>query len=268
MDKTVIAYMDILGYKDLVDLCEKNVQKIKDIEKCLKEGLSWADDFQQLPANDSIRKANQVRLAKQSYRMISDAILVSMPLSNLPLLRANLSEEENIKTHLKLFLRDISYLYSHFMCNLGVVFRGGVAIGGHYESTLNKPESLFIFSKALSRAYEAEQDARRLNYPAILFNDSFKREVSALYGNNDDYQEEFLKDVTNQDNSGNTFLNVYYFIDKDAQKAKEDCRRMRDVIKFHLERLGEGRTLDKYLWLKTQHNDQMKNRFVFTDLML
>ena len=84
MDKTVIAYMDILGYKDLVERCQTDTQIIKVIEQGLKDGLSRSDIFLLFKSDDPIRMANQARVSKQSYQMVSDVILVSMPLSNLP----------------------------------------------------------------------------------------------------------------------------------------------------------------------------------------
>lgn len=267
MNKSVIAYIDILGYEDLVDFHSDNIDVIKKIEKVLANRLNWADEFQKLANGSPIRKANQIRLARQSYRIVSDTIMVCMPLANNPLYTPEATQNENELWYLKMFLWDISSLYSFFMAKLGFTFRGGIAIDEHYENIMNKSANLFIFSKALIKAYKCEKQAKELNCPGILIGHSFIDEVCDRCDAKDESCL-FFDDATFKDEYGNILLNIYYWIDKDDESAFGVCRDVADVIHYHLLNHSEGRTLDKYLWLARHHNYQMHKCFGFCDLII
>ena len=136
----VAGYLDILGFKALIDLSERDwaaaIAKVKLIDEKLRENF-------------------KVREYKNVVRFFSDNVYVSAPLV----------DDEGIKAdNLFWFFR---YLYEvqWFFVETGIFLRGGIAVGTQYAT------ETVLFGTALEKAYLAERNWAKV--PRVVVDSSF-----------------------------------------------------------------------------------------------
>lgn len=146
LDEYLVAYIDILGGKNLIlnDKGNKNLNTVKEIYKFAMDSLT----------ESSVKNATQ----NLKIKIFSDNIVVASKIKTVTLRQITLSIVN--------FFRFIAY-FQRKALDKGILLRGGVSIGELYI------QDDFVWGKALISAYEVEQQA---NDPIIMIeNNAFER---------------------------------------------------------------------------------------------
>lgn len=172
--KNICAFIDILGYKNIVEEAEKDkenpiktIKKLENIiQECIKEQI---ERFGEMDEN-----------IKFDYTIFSDCICIVTPikyeLSEDP--RFTYSKDysdDYINANQKrlylivLLLADIQMLALEH----NIIFRGAITVGNHYSS-----ENV-MFSNALVKAYTAE--SKYAIYPRIILDNTHDNDFLNLY---------------------------------------------------------------------------------------
>jgi hypothetical protein len=272
--RRVVAFIDILGFKDIVENSNRAFAIIKTIEELKKE---QEKNFKDIDVEDV------------EITWFSDCIVMSSPLDI---------------EYIELLLFSLQHMQLSLLDN-GILIRGGVTYGECFHKE-NK-----LFGKAMNEAYLLE--CKIALVPRIVLskglveyiNNSIKSEEPFLdflfdYENNfEDYSEE--DDIYSEVSTGaNIFraiitkdIDSYYFVDyinllmgyfihtKDdvkegylnkydgsfegnkshCEEGVEFCTRIRDIIEKN-NKVNEMGVILKYKWLRDYHNktvDKYKN---------
>ncbi|MFA6217795.1 MAG: hypothetical protein WDL87_09130 [Candidatus Omnitrophota bacterium] len=145
-DKVILAFIDILGYKELIQ--DRSAEEVYGlIYEALKPKYQVSKD----PDHPAQKYANEIKV-----QVLSDSIIMFI-------------DETKVRTIGPIFLHYLCEFCLKFIANTGFLLRGGIASGNYFQEQLTSPKNQFIFSKALIAAYQLEQEA---SYPRILFSDN------------------------------------------------------------------------------------------------
>lgn len=141
--KHLVAFLDILGFKKLIDdhFSGKNKQALLLLKKALKE----AEQFGIIYSKQYLKQYN----IKFSFKQFSDCVCISMPL------KSNYTTIESYGVFI-----NVIRLYQLILLENRILIRGGISIGGHFEN------ANMIFSDALVKSYKLESQSAI--YPRIL----------------------------------------------------------------------------------------------------
>lgn len=215
ISKAIVGFIDILGYEKLVENHMNDITVIQGIEQLIKEiSVNLKEEFRlkPLPTQDiedyRIKILNQIRI-----RFISDTVLFTLPISSINVSCQNFKPLETITHCIYLYLNFITMFCSLFIAKTGLVLRGGIAIGPHYES--ENDHNFFIFSRAYLDAYKLEKKAEN---PRILIDKPFL-----------EYLQNICFAYTNlfcyNDSDGEKCFEIYAFLRHD----EFSCKVLRDI---------------------------------------
>lgn len=239
--KHLCVFMDILGYKNLVNQAEDSKEPtliINTIEKIIQECIRDYIDFK-----------NEGDDKKYSYEIFSDSVIITIPVKECD------SEEEYIE-HIYMELS----LLILIICGIqitslkyNIIFRGAVSIGNHYRS------KNVMFSKALVNAYNAEKDDAI--YPRIII-DKIHNEDEALRSNkliNElVYSRMLLKDKST---IFVDYIERIYQLSAISLISRKYLEQHKELIEKNLELYrANDNVLNKYIWLAKYHNYKVKQR--------
>jgi hypothetical protein len=141
--KHLVAFLDILGFKKLIDehFSGKDKQSLILLKKALKE----AEQIAIVYSKQYLKQFN----IRFSFRQFSDCVCISMPLKQ---------DFTTLETY-GIFI-NVVRLYQLILLDNRILVRGGIAVGGHFEN------SNIIFSEGLVRSYKLE--SQNAIYPRIL----------------------------------------------------------------------------------------------------
>jgi len=206
-NQAIVAFIDILGYGDLVNRLINDFEAIKSIQKLLK-GVS-VDHIEtirkKLSLPDPYDEYSKQLLNLINVRYISDTILVTLPFSDKEISSPHFNPSEILSHCVFSYLYFIAMACIQFIGLTGLVVRGGISMGPHYENQHNG--NLFIFSKAFINAYKLEGKACS---PRILIDDQVLDFVKGLP------LEELHKFIF-VDSSGNSCLDTYTIFENEPR---------------------------------------------------
>lgn len=245
-EKRIFAFVDILGFADLVEDSEHDTTKILRIYRL----LDLAKSMTQLPASYKFEHL-QVELAKFRSHIFSDTIIMSCPYESFDY-----------------FNTIIAWVmwYQYFMwAEEGTFLRGAIVHGNIFDEE-NSP---IIFGPAMVAAYRLE--TKKAKWPRILVDSSMVEELP------DQKRLRALKEYLRKDTAGNYYLD--YLHDLFALTCFDRGKRLKGpsdpiaLLKDHkvaiekaVERIREQgvtshnnakkgkRLLDKYKRLSKYHN--------------
>jgi hypothetical protein len=236
------VFIDILGYKNLVDQAEESKEPtliIDTIEKIIQECIIEYIDFK----NEGDNK-------KYSYEIFSDSIIITVLVKDCD----NKEEYINhIYYELSLLILIICGIQIRSLMH-NIIFRGAVSIGNHYRS------EKVMFSKALVNAYNSEKDDAI--YPRIII-DTIHNKDEALRSNKllDSlvYSRLLLK------NKNSYFVD---YIERIYQLGAISFELSRMYLVQHKELIennlnlhkANDKVLNKYIWLAKYHNYRVGKR--------
>jgi hypothetical protein len=195
-DNAIVVFVDILGYRDLVERVATKPELVKEMEN-LFYGI----------VVDAMRKLSQLELEDitgepdpeiQEYyskvvssirvRCISDSFIFTLPVSAVNFRCKLYDEKTTVGNCIETLFSAMVMLSTLFISKMGYILRGGISYGNHYES--ERDRQFFIFSEAFNRAVQLEKGVAKA--PRIVMDEhvlQYLREIG--YPNIDKY---FYKD--------------------------------------------------------------------------
>ncbi len=216
----VLAYLDILGFRNIVKKWIEDPSVATTVENSLKRAVDWVGGRAAL---------TRTTVDDWRLRLFSDCACVSQPATEMGIL--------NLLEGVSFFQRE--------MITSGFVIRGGVSVGKHYES------SYTLMSHALIEAYELE--TKHAEAPRVLLSTRILRAIELI---EDDEVRKEIKEFIVLDTDGIPFI-FYMTFEEDDQwlKGHEFYLKQRDLITRMLDDtmlIDEVRS--KYEWMAQFHN--------------
>lgn len=258
----IVAFIDILGYESVVR------RGISDVSV-----IQWLESVLAGSSVSLIEKIRSARLMPDGYenyddyakgifktvnvKFISDTILVTLPLSGTDLSSQDFNKNDSLSNYLYPYFRYISMFTTMFIAKTGLVLRGGIAMGSHYERAYNDSGSLFIFSQAYVQAYHLERNAY---FARILLDGEmlkFLREIPF----------EQIDEFVYRDDDGKDCFNIYSFFQQD-DNSYSALQGLRETVSLNLRSSRQNqRALDKLLYFANYHNS-MVTKLGFRELVI
>ena len=248
-DTRIVAFIDILGFKQLVMESETDNSKFKILDQTLthlkkmenndKWGLKLIEieeDAQRHGIEDfDIRKSVRVTC-------FSDSIVVSVQIN-----------KNNINHIVSALIANLSYIGSELMSN-GILIRGGISVGN-----LNHTKDGKIIGKAMIEAYELE--SKCANYPRIILSDKLLKMMNYPYLTKKERfpHNQYIKRF--DDGCVGFHQMIYYEVIQSSENLP--VNRFYDSLKRSKETIINGldstfqnpKIYDKYKWLKNQYKN-------------
>lgn len=257
----IAAFIDILGYEPLVR------RGIRDISV-----IQWLESMLAGSSVNLIEKIRSAKLMPEGYknyddyakgifktinvRFISDTILVTLPLSGTDLSSQEFNQKDSLSNHLDSYFKYISMLTTMFIAKTGLVLRGGIAMGPHYEKSYPDSGSLFIFSQAYIRAYHLEKNAglARILIDGELL--KFLREIPF---------KQIEKFIYRDD--GKDCFDIYCFLQQD-DNSYSILQGIKETVSLNLQSSQQKPcALHKLIYFANYHNRMVK-KLGFSELMI
>ncbi len=145
-EQRAVAYIDVLGFKQLVNQSDKNSEFLlilSDLVKLLVD---------EIPTYNRMARISLARIPR--YTTVSDSIILSTPLENESMLYDGL---------ITVVLRSIELIL--FLLNKGFLVRGGISVGNFYH---DESQSIIV-GPAYQEAVAIEES---ISTPCIMLSDS------------------------------------------------------------------------------------------------
>lgn len=238
-DIRVVAFIDILGFKNSVDKSTKDKKEFKRILQTLAD----LKDFFIKPKDDYEIKADRDLGADTQIVQISDSLIIS-----------RLIQEQG---GIYYMLSDCAFAI-HLLISNGFLCRGAIKVGNmyHKETTL--------FGEAYIRAYIAESEER---LPIIKFDSDLFEIVKKFPGpankGFENWEIDFIKKNCKELMTGIYYLD--YFTDYDDRvsggegSASIHYSKLRDIIVEGLKIPKTSNAYEKYRWAADQFNLTARN---------
>jgi len=228
-----VAYIDILGYKELIALSKADPSLVNTIINII-DG-TYIDSLEILNAFFSER-SNGIRETfgrPLKYRAFSDCICFWSE---------TIEGDEHIDETLYNFFIQLVFIQARFNCQ-GIFLNGCLSKGKHFAG-----ENI-LFSEGLSNAFTITE---RINHnPAILIDDCIYNEIQELPVGRQRYFEEFI--YTESDKRYINYLNAICKIHNYDNLRNITLDAIREIIADRIEEY-QGSIQAKYLWLKRYFN--------------
>lgn len=238
----LVAYLDILGYSELV----RNGGYANIYYGAIDAALyRWNQYLEKHKYNTGKAVKDRITL-----RVMSDSFIISL---DQQAILAELDDDEGALRWniLMIFLILISYLIQDCMRQVKHLFRGAVVKGRHYQQKYdNLKSSDFIFSEALCNAHALEKNIAKT--PRVLIDKSIlstlkQDEIDLLCARNRPDRELM------RDNDGFYYLNVYASMVSNTALA-DILREVASTIRSHLEKQYSSDIIGKYIWYANYHD--------------
>ncbi len=233
LKRSVVAFIDILGYVDLVKNAEEE-SKSQELLTKLHRALNKARRHVDPDRSDSI--VNSFRDKDLSaFRAFTDNIVIGHPI------------HDDGEIELGNIFNDLSY-FQMIMTIEGFFIRGAISIGDLYM------DDITVYGSGLVEAYEAELNLSR--DPRIILAESARTAVNQhleYYGGGDHAPQN--RDLL-KDSDGQYFVNYLDTIIPEHDCVYEDeLRKHKEIIEKKLiEYKNKPPIWSKYMWAANYHN--------------
>jgi hypothetical protein len=258
--KTLVAYLDILGYKEIIS--NESPKDFYDSIKNVFEGVRILRDSVQPNKVESNAEREQQCTADSlktiKYKILSDAIIMYCDCNDIERINNQYYEEiDHDYSATVLFFDMVSLFVLQFIVGTGYLLRGGICLGEFYTNTFDSLlDGELIFSEAFVKAYELEQSA---NHPRILVDeplyDLWKTKVEKLSV----HKSKTIAKVK-RDKDGELYVDIYEIL-RNAPKdlKKEELSHIIKQINNMLEsKKNDRRAWNKWYWFKEYHNEKIR----------
>lgn len=262
LNEAIVGYIDILGYKNLVNEYCNDIDIIRSLEDLLrKSSVGLIEKLKQfLSEEKNVEEYYQNVLSQVTVRYISDSVLFTLPISKMGFSHPSFTKEDIIAHCVHLYFGLIATFCTLFISKTGLVFRGGISKGQHYESEFNSNgiHNLFIFSKAYIDAYKLEKKAEM---PRIVIGDAL-----CLYLNELSYDID--KHCFN-DGDGRKCFDIYCFLQQDAHSKSILTDIQKGVEANMIKHINKHKELCKLIYFARYHNMRVrKDKLNFEELSI
>lgn len=243
----LIAFIDILGFKDIVKQSEINTSKIELIYSVLEYLKDWENTekwdlkFVEIEVSAQYKGVNNFDLrGKTNATTFSDSIVVSVKV------------DDNVNEMASTLIVNLAYIGT-VLLEKGILFRGGLTIGNiiHIDNGT-------VFGQGLIDAFMLE--TRSAKYPRIVLSDKLLNELNypiETKGNSYPYHQ-YLERY--DDGCVGFHQLIYYqviesWIEMTPELLTESLSKVRKVIINGLDSSFEKpEVFEKFKWLKEQYN--------------
>lgn len=247
-ENRLIAFIDILGFKEIVRSSEKDSSKIEFLYSVLDYLKSW-----EIPENwnlqlveieeDAQKRAveNFDIRGKTNTTAFSDSIVVSVKVEN------------NVNEMTSTLIVNLAYIGA-ILFEKGILFRGGITIGNLIHN-----EKGTVFGQGLIEAYQLETNSAK--FPRIILSNKLIQKLNyPLETKRNRYP--YHQYLERYEDGCVGFHQMIYFqvieswTEMTNEKLKESLNIIRKVIIKGLDTSFENPGVyEKYIWLKTQYNN-------------
>jgi hypothetical protein len=267
IETAIVGFIDILGYASLVARHQVNDDIINRLEKLLRATVVDLPKrlHEETRPNDPELYIYRSKIAEAiNIKLISDTVLFTLYLDRLDNRKPEGSEFNPITDAIWAYFMMIEMFSLHFIAKTGHVLRGGISIGKHYESALDHPGHLFIFSSSYLNACKAERKAKsaRIIIDEVL--------VSYLF---DLKRPDYIREHFYEDPDQIQCVDIYSFLKTDSEAGDNPKQVLTDIkrgvsanIIFNKSNL---RALEKLNYFAHYHNNWLlENGWKDTDLYI
>jgi hypothetical protein len=246
-ERRIVAFIDILGFKEIVKQSESDATKIELLYSVLDFLKGWETsdkwDLKLVDIEEDAQKkgvANFDIRGKINATAFSDSIVVSVKVG------------ENVNEMTSTLVTTLAYIGAKLV-ERGILFRGGLTIGNllHHDNGT-------VFGQALIDAYQLETKSAK--YPRIVLSDKLLKELN--------YPLEIKKDrflyhqyiERYEDGCVGFHQMIYYQVidswaEMTSERMIESLIKVRRTIINGLDNSFENPDVfEKYKWLKDQYN--------------
>jgi hypothetical protein len=258
--KTLLAYLDILGYKEIIENepPEKFYDSIIAVFDDLKKLIDGLFPYKISSDPDFEMQCNAEIVKKIKFNIVSDAIIVSLHYDDIIRINQQFYEKiDNDFSGLVCFFYIVSTFVLRFESQVGFLLRGGIYLGEFYNNVFNLSllTGDFVFGKAFVGAYMLEQDAK---HPRILVDKSlselWKTKVEAV-----SKQYSLTKTLVAQDMDGEFYIDFYEIMRTNPVEMKKVW--LNDIVKrvatMLIEKSDNKNVWKKWYWFKEYHNKKI-----------
>lgn len=264
-DMTVLCYLDVLGYSKIVHRHYNDKSIIKDIEKIIRSSVGYLKDLKEKGRFDdpALEEYRQHVVNALKIRFISDSIIYTLDLAKVPAVKIDVIEGQPLKYAVHCFFRLISMFCTTLIGKTGLVIRGGITIGPHYERDWEEDGSrcLFVFSKALVDAVDLEK--REAKTARIVIGESLSCFLQAK-------TDRDIDEFTFKDPQGKLCLDLYnIFRACSADNAKKVLRDIKRAIALNMaDSSSDLNALKKLRYFTKFHNIWVRKFLSDDDLLI
>lgn len=243
--KSIIAFVDILGFKELVRNAKtegKSQELFTDFHEVLSIWFNRIENF-----HKEIFEMPYIGSKKDRYkiRIFTDCVLIGCPISKSG---CNYNFIEGCYEFFDIL--STLYLFQSEMVNQGYFVRGAIAVDELYM------DDVIIYGNGVTEAYEAE--SKHAKYPRIILTESAKdmfMEIDKSFTRQG--HKNYLNPYLNRDSDGQLFLNYLESIkigESDYEFVNE-LEKHKQIVEGNLSRYyGNPHILEKYIWAANYHN--------------
>lgn len=243
----IVAFIDILGFKEIVKKSERNPRQLKTIYESLgflkKREVPSNWNLQLIEIEEDAQKRGLFNfdiISRTHSTAFSDSIVVSVFVS-----------DENINTSLSTLIANLSFVGSKLIMD-GIIIRGGITIGKIIHS-----ETGIVFGQGLIEAYQLE--TRSAKYPRIILSDSLISKLNyPLESKKDRFPyHQYLKRFS--DGCVGLHQLMYFQVLQSSEKLSKtrlinNLKKAKKTIIDGLDGSFEYPDVyEKYLWLKNEY---------------
>ena len=247
-EKRLVAFIDILGFKEIVKQSETDIAKIELIYSALDYLKNWEAqekwDLRLVEIEEDAQKRGvdnfDIR-EKTNITAFSDSIVVSVKV------------DDNINEMASTLIINLAYIGA-FLLEKGILFRGGLTVGN-----LIHIENGTVFGQGLIDSYKLESNSAK--YPRIILSDKLLKELNyPIETKRNRYPYHQYVDRFDDGCVGFHQMIYYQVIESWTEMTKEklieSLGKVRKVIVGGLDTTFENPDVfEKYKWLKEQYNN-------------
>ena len=243
----LVAFIDILGFSDIVRKSERSPGSINLIYESLKflkgREISTNWDLQLIEIEEDAQKRDmeEFNIAdRTNCTSFSDSIAVTVK-----------CDENNINESFSTLISNLSYVGATLMMK-GILFRGGITIGNVVHTTDG-----IIFGQGLIDAYQLE--SKSAVFPRVLLSDRLIKKLNyPLESKKNRYPyHQYIKRFS--DGSVGFHQMIYFevlqtWVEMSQTKLTQSLNKIKNTIIKGLDSSFENpRVFEKYLWLKSEY---------------
>lgn len=253
-EKRIVAFIDILGFKEIVRNSEINSSKIELLYTALNFLKNWEIpekwDLKYIEIEEDAQKKNinnfDIR-GKTNTTTFSDSIVVSVKVDN------------NVNEMISTLVSNLSYIGANLF-EKGISFRGAITIGNIIHE-----ENGIVFGQALIDAYQLETKSAK--YPRIILSNKLIKELNYPIENKKDRYPYHQYINRFEDGCVDFHQMIYYQVSSNSSEMEPETlkKKLNKIRKNIIDGLDDSfenpEVFEKFNWLKTQYN----NLIIFKD---
>lgn len=246
-EKRIVAFIDILGFKDIVKDSESDPSKIELLYSALhflkvwETSERWNLELVEIEEDAQKRGVHNFDIrGKTNSTSFSDSIVVSVKV------------DDNINEMCSTLIVNLAFIGA-VLLEKGILFRGGITIGNIVHR-----ENGTVFGQALIDAYFLESKSAK--FPRIILSDKIIKELNyPIETKKDRYPYHQYVDRF-EDGCVGFHQMIYYqviesWVEMTKEKLIDSLEKVRKVIISGLDKSFQNPEIyEKYKWLKDQYN--------------